>query len=71
MDQLKAILEYKFWILAGLAILLPPIGWWTRPIASPPRLKRAEDSMMQKRQWENTGRPDEKWIQGARKSATN
>ena len=28
MDQLKLVLEHKFWILAGLAILLPPIGWW-------------------------------------------
>ena len=28
MDQLKVLLEYKFWILAGVALLLPPIGWY-------------------------------------------
>ncbi|HET6328958.1 MAG TPA: hypothetical protein VFG04_30015 [Planctomycetaceae bacterium] len=28
MDQLKVVLEHKFWILSALAVLLPPIGWW-------------------------------------------
>jgi hypothetical protein len=28
MDQLKIILEHRFWVLSGLAILIPPIGWW-------------------------------------------
>jgi hypothetical protein len=28
MDQLKIVLEHKFWLLAGLAALLPPIGWY-------------------------------------------
>ena len=28
MDQLKLVLEHKFWILTAVAVLLPPIGWW-------------------------------------------
>jgi hypothetical protein len=28
MDQLKVILEHRFWVLSALAVLLPPIGWW-------------------------------------------
>jgi hypothetical protein len=28
MDQLKVVLEHRFWILSALAVLLPPIGWW-------------------------------------------
>jgi hypothetical protein len=28
MDQLKVILEYRFWVLSALAVLIPPIGWW-------------------------------------------
>jgi hypothetical protein len=28
MDQLKILLEHKFWVLSALAVLLPPIGWW-------------------------------------------
>ncbi len=28
MDQLKIILEHRFWVLSALAILLPPIGWY-------------------------------------------
>jgi hypothetical protein len=28
MDQLKIILEHRFWVLSALAVLLPPIGWW-------------------------------------------
>ena len=45
MDQLKAILEYKFWILAGLAILLPPIGWWaaTDSLATETETAQEED----------------------------
>jgi hypothetical protein len=28
MDQLKVLLEHRFWLLSALAILIPPIGWW-------------------------------------------
>jgi hypothetical protein len=28
MDQLKIVLEHRFWILSTLAVLLPPIGWY-------------------------------------------
>lgn len=28
MDQLKVILEHRFWVLSVLAVLIPPIGWW-------------------------------------------
>jgi hypothetical protein len=28
MDQLKVILEHRFWILSALAVLIPPIGWY-------------------------------------------
>jgi hypothetical protein len=28
MDKLKAVLAYKFWMLLGVALLTPFIGWW-------------------------------------------
>jgi hypothetical protein len=28
MDQLKIVLEHRFWILSALAVLLPPMGWY-------------------------------------------
>jgi hypothetical protein len=28
MDQLKILMEHRFWVLSALAVLLPPIGWW-------------------------------------------
>ena len=28
MDKLKPVLEQKFWIFTGLALLLPLIGWF-------------------------------------------
>jgi len=28
MEQLKPILEHKFWILLGVALILPVAGWW-------------------------------------------
>jgi hypothetical protein len=28
MDQLKILMEHRFWVLSVLAVLLPPIGWW-------------------------------------------
>jgi hypothetical protein len=28
MDQLKIILDHRFWILSVLAVLIPPIGWY-------------------------------------------
>jgi hypothetical protein len=27
-DQLKVVLEHRFWILSVLAVLIPPIGWY-------------------------------------------
>jgi len=29
MDYVKQVLVYKFWIVFGLAVILPPIGWWS------------------------------------------
>ncbi|HXY34392.1 MAG TPA: hypothetical protein VEI07_09205 [Planctomycetaceae bacterium] len=28
MDQLKIVLEHRFWILSALAVLIAPISWW-------------------------------------------
>jgi hypothetical protein len=68
MDQLKLALEHKFWILAGLAILLPPIGWW----AATDNLKTETTSRTKtiegydKRIPDPKGAPNEKWIDGAK-----
>lgn len=29
MEKLQPILTHKFWIVFGLALILPPIGWWS------------------------------------------
>src|SRR5215472_17318770 len=28
MDQLKQVLKYQFWILLGVALILPVVGWF-------------------------------------------
>lgn len=28
MDKIKPLLVYKFWMILGVVLLLPPIGWW-------------------------------------------
>ena len=29
MDFVKKVLAYKFWILFGVVVVLPPVGWWS------------------------------------------
>ncbi|MCZ6640057.1 MAG: hypothetical protein O7F71_00650, partial [Gammaproteobacteria bacterium] len=29
MEKLQPLLVHKFWILFGITVILPPIGWWT------------------------------------------
>jgi len=72
MDQLKLVLEHKFWILAGLVVLLPPIGWWaaTDKIAKDTfdrnnKITAAERKIPEKPQ----EIPNEKWIKGAKEIA--
>ena len=66
MDQLKLVLEYKFWILAGLALLLPPIGWYaaTDNLASETagRVKKIDDTEKQVSDLKDP--QNEKWIAG-------
>jgi hypothetical protein len=68
MDQLKLVLEHKFWILAGLAILLPPIGWWaaTGNLAqeTDDRQKKIESSEKALAGVKDV--PNDKWILGAK-----
>jgi hypothetical protein len=68
MDQLKVVLLYKFWILAGLAILLPPIGWWAATdnlkIEAEERQKKIDASEKSLASIKEV--PNDKWIQGAK-----
>lgn len=69
MDQLKIALEHKFWILAGLAILLPPIGWWaaTDNLAKETSDRNSHIAATEKRIPDpaKSQFPNEKWIDGA------
>ncbi len=68
MDQLKLLLEYKFWILAGVALLLPPIGWYaaTDDLAAVTagRIKKIDGT---EKQVDGLKDPqNEKWIAGVK-----
>jgi hypothetical protein len=68
MDQLKLVLEHKFWILAGLALLLPPIGWYAATdnlaTVTAGRFKKIGED--EKRVNDLKAEcPNEKWIAGA------
>jgi hypothetical protein len=68
MDQLKIVLEHRFWILAGLAILLPPIGWWaaTNNIADDTEARIKKIDSAEKSLATVKDVPNERWIQGAK-----
>ncbi len=68
MDQLKLALAHKFWILAGLAILLPPIGWWaaTDILARETDEREKKLASVEKKLDIAKGSPNEKWIDGAK-----
>ena len=68
MDQLKIVLEHKFWILAGLAIILPPIGWWaaTSGLADDTTGRMAKIEASEKSLAGVKDVPNDKWIQGAK-----
>jgi len=68
MDQLKLALEHKFWILAGLAILLPPIGWWaaTDNLATETASRTKTIDGYDKRIPDSKNAPNDKWIEGAK-----
>src|SRR5688572_7967475 len=65
MDKLKEILVYKFWILVGLALLFPLVGWWmaTASIgeAYETRVKELDDKF--KKIPPLTPTPNSKWIE--------
>jgi hypothetical protein len=67
MDQLKVVLEQKFWILAGLALLLPPIGWWaaTDDLAKETDSRTKKIESAEKKIPDGSKFPNEKWIKGA------
>jgi|HubBroStandDraft_6_1064221.scaffolds.fasta_scaffold07080_2 hypothetical protein len=68
MDQLKLALEHKFWILAGLAILLPPIGWWaaTDNLAKETDDREKKLLSIEKKLDITKACPNERWIDGAK-----
>ncbi len=71
MDQLKILLEHKFWLLAGLAALLPPIGWYmaTDDLATKTKSRQHEvDTAFNDVVLKETDQyPNDGWIQGAKK----
>jgi hypothetical protein len=68
MDQLKLALEHKFWILAGLAILLPPIGWWaaTDNLATETASRTKTIDGYDRRIPDSKNAPNVMWIEGAK-----
>ena len=64
MDKLKPIITHRFWILAGLALLLPIIGWWSSTSAMVQDFKKRSEEL-------NTSfssakiqpGPNQKWIE--------
>jgi hypothetical protein len=68
MDQLKLALEHKFWILAGLVVLLPPIGWWaaTDKIAADTIDRNKKIEAAEKKIPDPKEIPNEKWIRGSK-----
>ncbi len=68
MDQLKLVLEHKFWILAGLAILLPPIGWWaaTDNLSNDTAARKTKIESSEKTLSNVKDVPNERFIQGAK-----
>jgi len=72
MDQLKIALEHKFWILAGLAVLLPPIGWWaaTGKLAKDTEERNRAIATAEKKIPEKPDTlPNDKWIKGGQQIA--
>jgi hypothetical protein len=64
MEQLKQVLKYQFWILLGMALILPFIGWFmsrsmmAEAAARTETLKKANDSLVVK-----GDDPNETWPQ--------
>jgi hypothetical protein len=68
MDQLKLLLEYKFWILAGVALLLPPIGWYaaTDDLATKTSVRVTKIDDTEKQVGNLKDPQNEKWIAGVK-----
>lgn len=74
MDQLKIVLEHKFWILSALAALLSPIGWWwaTSDMAqqTKDRTGKIESAFKSIKTFSEPSRiseiPNDQWIKGAK-----
>lgn len=45
MDKLKPILAHKFWIVFGVALLIPVIGWWMDTSSLKAEIKKRQDSI--------------------------
>jgi len=79
MDQLKIVLEHKFWILSALAALLSPIGWWfaTSDMAqqTKDRTGKIESDFKSVKTFSEPSKiptiPNDQWIRGAKGVSTD
>lgn len=65
MEQLKALLTYKFWIECGIALLLPVVGWWIATGSLSAHIEKRTGELDQKFSGiPQPGQvPNEKWIE--------
>ncbi|RMG32475.1 MAG: hypothetical protein D6725_17585, partial [Planctomycetota bacterium] len=64
MEKLQAILKYKFWLLFAVAVVLPPIGWWSATGALKSEIEARRQKLDQTLSGIPTGQqtPNESWI---------
>lgn len=62
MEQLQKILAYKFWIVSGIAGILPIVGWWMATAGYSNEIKTRTDAINTAFSGASATGPNDKWI---------
>ncbi len=64
MDKLQPLIKHKFWIIAGLVLLVPFIGWWINTSSKAAYIQQRWDTLAGLTVTGGSNTPNEKYIEG-------
>lgn len=62
MEKLQPLIKHKFWVIAGLALLLPFVGWWLSTSAVAEHIQQRWDKLQNTKVTQAAGQPNQDYI---------
>lgn len=62
MEKLQPLIKHKFWIITGLALLLPFVGWWISTSAVAENIQQRWDKLQNTKVTQAAGQPNQDYV---------